>query len=86
MSVVVVGVTPHQGERESRSQGEGTQVSRINRIDEVCAMQRADTLLMIIHDRGKRDLPLAVCRRERSYGVRDRGTAVEVGCPARSHV
>jgi len=29
---------------------------------------------------------LAVCRRERSYGVRDRGTAVEVGCPARSHV
>ena len=32
----------------------------------------------------KRDL--AVCRRERSYGVRDRGTAVEVGCPARSHV
>jgi len=31
-------------------------------------------------------IALAVCRRERSYGVRDRGTAVEVGCPARSHV
>ena len=58
MSVVVVGVTPHRGERESRSQGEGTQVSRINRIDEVCAMQKADTLLTIIHDRGKRGLPL----------------------------
>lgn len=26
--VVVVGVTPHQGERESRSQGEGRQVMR----------------------------------------------------------
>jgi len=30
--------------------------------------------------------PLAVCRRERRDGVRDRGTAVEVECSARSHV
>jgi len=29
---------------------------------------------------------LAVCRRERRDGVRDRGTAVEVECSARSHV
>ena len=26
VSIVVVGLTPHQGERESRSQGEGRQV------------------------------------------------------------
>jgi group II intron reverse transcriptase/maturase len=64
VSVVVVGlhraveIPPHQGERESRSHGEGTQVSRINRTEEVCAMQTADTLLKIIHDRGTRGLPL----------------------------
>ncbi len=33
-------------------------MSRINREDEVCAMQKAETVLKIIHDRGKRGLPL----------------------------
>ena len=56
--VVVVGVTPHQGERESRLQGQVAQVFAIIRNGEVCVMQRAETLLEIIHERGKRGLPL----------------------------
>jgi hypothetical protein len=32
--IVVVGVTTYQGERESRSQGEGEQVNQISRINE----------------------------------------------------
>ena len=53
-----MGVTPHQGERESRLQGQVAQVSTIIRKGEVCVMQRAETLLEIIHERGKRGLPL----------------------------
>src|SRR3954470_15148523 len=56
--VVVVGVTPHQGERESRLQGQVAQVFTIIRNGEVCVMQRAETLLEVIHERGKRGLPL----------------------------
>ena len=48
--VVVVGVTPHQGERESRLQGQVAQVFTIIRNGEVCVMQRAETLLEIIHE------------------------------------
>jgi hypothetical protein len=43
-----VGVTPHQGERESRLQGQVAQVFTIIRNGEVCVMQRAETLLEII--------------------------------------
>ena len=42
--VVVVGVTPHRGERESRSQGQVAQVSTIIRNGEVRVMQRAEAL------------------------------------------
>jgi hypothetical protein len=37
--IVVVGVTTYQGERESRSQGEGEQVNQISRVAE----DRCDT-------------------------------------------
>jgi hypothetical protein len=43
-----VGVTPHQGERESRLQGQVAQVFTIIWNGEVCVMQRAETLLEII--------------------------------------
>ena len=45
-----MGVTPHQGERESRLQGQVAQVFTIIRNGEVCVMQRAETLLEIIHE------------------------------------
>jgi hypothetical protein len=47
-----VGVTPHRGERESRSQGEVAQVSWIIRNGEVCVTQRAEALPEIIRKRG----------------------------------
>jgi retron-type reverse transcriptase len=53
-----VGVTTHQGERESRSQGEVAQASEIIWNGEVCGMQRAEALLEIIHERGRKGLPL----------------------------
>jgi hypothetical protein len=56
--VVVVGVTPHQGERESRLQGQVAQVPTIIRRGKVRVMQRAEALMEIIHERGKRGLPL----------------------------
>src|SRR6266542_2785968 len=52
------GVTARQGERESRLQGQVAQVSRIIWTGGVCVMQRAEALLEIIHERGKRGLPL----------------------------
>ena len=48
----------HQGERESRLQGQVAQVSTIIRRGEVCVMQRAEALMEIIHERGERGLPL----------------------------
>ena len=56
-----MGVTPHQGERESRLQGQVAQVSTINQKGGVCVMQIAEALLEIIHERGKRGLPLERC-------------------------
>jgi hypothetical protein len=56
--VVVVGVTPHQGERESRLQGQVAQVSTIIQKGKVGVMQTAEALMEIIHERGKRGLPL----------------------------
>jgi hypothetical protein len=53
-----VGITPHQGERESRLQGQVAQVSTINQKGGVCVMQIAEALLRIIHERGERGLPL----------------------------
>jgi hypothetical protein len=44
-----VGVTTHQGERESRSQGEGAQVLTIDNDGEVREMRNAATVLAIIH-------------------------------------
>ena len=58
VSVVVVGVTPHQGERESRLQGEVKQVTRCNRNREVREMRTAETILSIIRERGQRGLPV----------------------------
>jgi hypothetical protein len=47
--VVAVGVTTHQGERESRSQDEGAQVLTIDNDGEVREMRNATTVLTIIH-------------------------------------
>ena len=44
-----MGVTTHQGERESRSQGEGAQVLTIDNDGEVREMRNAATVLAIIH-------------------------------------
>ena len=55
--VVVVRVTPHQGGRESRPQGEGGQVMRIFSRLEVRVMQNAETVVDILRARGRRGLP-----------------------------
>ncbi|WP_228834530.1 reverse transcriptase/maturase family protein [Nocardia abscessus] len=55
--VVVAGVTPGQGGRESRPQGEGGQVNRTLDDREVCEMQSAATVLGVLRERGKRNLP-----------------------------
>jgi hypothetical protein len=44
-----VGVTTHQGERESRSQGQGAQVLKIDNDGEVREMRNAATVLAITH-------------------------------------
>jgi hypothetical protein len=54
--VVVVEVTAHQGERESRLQGEGAQVLEIYNDGEVREMRDAATVLAIIRERGRRGL------------------------------
>ena len=51
-------VTSHQGERESRSQGEVGQVNGWNRNREVREMRTAETVLNIIRERGQQGLPL----------------------------
>src|SRR6266566_5673399 len=56
--VVVVGVTSHQGGRESRLQGQARQVISILREREVREMRSAEQVLGIIQERGKRGLPL----------------------------
>src|SRR5882672_8281105 len=55
--VVVVRVTPHQGGRESRPQGQGGQVMRIFSGLEDCVMQSAETVVDILRARGRRGLP-----------------------------
>jgi hypothetical protein len=50
-----VGVTPHQGERESRLQGQVAQVSTIIQRGKVRVMQRAEALMEIIHERNCHD-------------------------------
>src|SRR4051794_30938155 len=54
--VVVAGVTPGQGGRESRPQGEGGQVIRTPETREVCEMQSAATVLGVLRERGRRRL------------------------------
>jgi len=56
VSIVVVGVTPYQGERENRSQGKVEQVIGCNRNREVREMRTAETVLNIIRERGQRGL------------------------------
>src|SRR4029450_13381709 len=55
--VVVVRVTPHQGGRESRPQGEGGQVMRIFNGLGVCVMQSAEIVVDVLRARGRRGLP-----------------------------
>src|SRR6266542_4086600 len=54
--VVVVGVTPHQGVRESRKQGKGGQVIGYRRLRGM-RMQKAETVLDVLRERGRRGLP-----------------------------
>src|SRR6516164_5575897 len=56
--VVVVRVTPHQGGREGRPQGEGHQVAGYPDTERVCEMQSAETVLGVLRERGRRGLPL----------------------------
>jgi group II intron reverse transcriptase/maturase len=56
--IVAVGVTTHQGERESRSQGQVGQVTGHFMDREVCEMQNAETVLGVLRERGRRNLPL----------------------------
>lgn len=49
--VVVAGVTPGQGGRESRPQGEGGQVIGHQLSQEVCVMQNAETVLGVLRER-----------------------------------
>ena len=56
--VVVVRVTPHQGGREGRPQGEGHQVAGYPDTERVCEMQSAETVLGVLRERGMRGLPL----------------------------
>lgn len=57
VTIVVVEVTLHQGARERRAQGEGSQVTGYSE-REASEMRDAETVLNIIHERGKRGLPL----------------------------
>jgi group II intron reverse transcriptase/maturase len=54
--VLVGGVTPAQGEREGRLQGEGAQVIGCHNL-KGCVMQSAETVLGILRERGRRGLP-----------------------------
>ena len=53
---VVAGVTPGQGGREARLQGEGAQVIGYHN-REVCVMQNAETVLGVLRERGRKGLP-----------------------------
>ena len=61
--VVVAGVTPRQGKRESRVQGEGEQVIGCQDC-KVRMMRNAETILNIIRERGQRGLPLHAGRHD----------------------
>jgi hypothetical protein len=51
-SIIVVEVTPHQGERESRSQGEGRQVSKLER-NGGARMSKAERTLLAMQKHGR---------------------------------
>jgi group II intron reverse transcriptase/maturase len=53
-----VGITPHQGVRESLMQGEGKQVSQRVKEKGSRVMRETNTILELIHERGKKGLPL----------------------------
>ena len=57
-SIVVVGVTPHQGGWESQPQGEGNQESIACRELEVCDMQKAENILQALHRFGEKRIPV----------------------------
>ena len=46
--VVVVGIAPYQGGRESRLQGQGGQVIGYSNTREACEMQNAETVLGVL--------------------------------------
>jgi hypothetical protein len=53
---VVAGITPGQGGREGRPQGEGAQMIGCHNLKE-CEMQSTETVLGILRERGRRGLP-----------------------------
>src|SRR5947208_7958563 len=55
--VVVAGVTPCQGGREGRPQGQGAQVIGHQQDQEVCEMQSAEVVLGVLRERGRKGLP-----------------------------
>src|SRR5262249_61394806 len=63
--VVVAGVTPRRGGRESRPQGEGGQAVEGFRGWEGCGMQSAETGTGILRARGRRGPPSGAVYRER---------------------
>ena len=56
-SIIVVEVTLHQGERESRSQGEGRQVSKLER-NGGTRMSKAERTLLAMQKLGRKGIPL----------------------------
>ena len=54
--VLVTGVTPGQGGREGRPQGEGAQVIGCHNL-KGCVMQSAETVLGVLRERGRKGLP-----------------------------
>jgi group II intron reverse transcriptase/maturase len=63
-SIVLVGVTTYQGAWESQVQGEGRQVLQRVKEGSSCEMQSTNTLLGLIHERGKKGLPLERVHRQ----------------------
>ena len=53
-----MGVASHQGVRESLMQGEGKQVSQRTKEKGSRVMRETNTILELIHERGKKGLPL----------------------------
>ena len=87
--VVVVGITPYQGRRESRLQGQGGQVIGYSNTREACEMQNAETVLGVLrsHRRAGRWETIISgsgggCReQDHSSGTSPDGLPRAMGCP-----